>query len=257
MIRKYFFRFLGTKNYLKVLHTGFHFLYSINALKKNPEYTYHYFDKNIIQKGDYILDIGANMGYYTKLFAKWTGNAGHVYSVEPVTIFAETLRWGTQKFKNITLYNYALGEEEKEVTLSTPGNFGYLRTGLTHVVDEKNGNTYEFTFKAQMKRGSRLFADLPKINFIKCDIEGYEDIVLPEMVDLLQKHKPVIQLETWGEHKPKVEGFLSGIGYKKYDIENDILKPVDELKSAAAGDLYFIHPLNNEVIERLKRMNKA
>lgn len=258
MIRKYLFRFLGLKNYLKVLHKGFHFLYSANALKKNESYKYHYFDKDIIAKGDYILDIGANLGYYTKLFAEWTGKAGHVYAVEPVTFFADTIRWGTKSCNNITVYNYALGAEEKEITLSTPGNFGYLRTGLPHVVDESELQAAsEFTFKAKMKRGSKLFADLPKLNFIKCDIEGYEEVVLPEIEDLLLRYKPGIQVETWGEHKPKVEGFLTGIGYEIYDIEDGILKPVGQIKNGEQGDLIFIHRDNREIIGRLKKLGKA
>ncbi len=257
-IRKLSFKLLGTENYLKTLHAGFHFLYSVNALRNNDSYKNHYFDKSMIEKGDYVVDIGANLGYYTKLFAKWVGETGHVYAIEPVSIFANTIQWGTKAYKNITLYNYALGEEEKEVTLSTPGNFGYLRTGLPHVVDQKkDNNVYEFTFSAKMKRGSILFADLPKLDFIKCDIEGYEDVVLPEMSSLLMKFKPVIQLETWGEHKPKVEKFLTETGYKVYDIEDGILKPVEEMKKASDGDLYFIHKENTKVIERLRKLNKA
>ncbi len=256
-MRKYLFKLLGRKNYLRTLHLGFHFLYAAGALKKNESYKYHYFDKNIIQKGDYILDIGANLGYYTKLFAEWAGKTGKVYAVEPVTIFADVIKWGTKKYNNITVYNYALGKEEKEVTLSTPGKFGYLRTGLPHVVNDTDTNNYEFTFKAQMKKGSLLFSNLPKINFIKCDIEGYEEIVLPEMRELLMKHKPVIQLETWGEHKPKTESFLTGIGYEIYDIADDKLKPLKNINNPEANDLFFVHKENRAIIELLRKKGHA
>lgn len=257
MIRRILFRLLGTQNYLKLLHKGFHFLYSIGYLKKNELYKYHYFDKYLIQKGDYVLDIGANLGYYTKLFAAWVGKTGHVYAVEPVSFFADTIKWGTKNYDNITLYNNALGEENKEVTLSTPGNFGYLRTGLPHVVNETESHAAEFTFKAQMKKASEIFAHLPKVNFIKCDIEGYEEIVLPEMNDLLMKYQPVIQVETWGEHKPKVERFLTRMGYEIYDIEGGILKPISEISNPEPGDLIFIHKNNKSVIDRLKQIKKA
>lgn len=258
MIRLLMFKVLGLRNYLKVLHTGFHAFYSIGGLRKNKIYKYHYFDKYVIEKGDYILDIGANVGYYTKLFSRWAGKTGHVYAVEPVSFFADTIKWGTKKNGNITLYNYALGAEEKEVTLSVPGSFGYLRTGLPHITDEKElENKSEFVFKAKMKRGSELFATLPKINFIKCDIEGYEEVVLPEIIDLLVKYKPIIQVETWGDHKPKVERFLKEIGYEIYDIEDEVLKPLHAIKGDESGDLFFIHKDNNGVIDRLRKLNKA
>lgn len=253
VIKKSLFKILGVKNYLRLLNKSFHLLYSLNVLKNNNTYKYHYFDKKLIQPGDTILDIGANLGYYTILFAKWTGSAGKVYAVEPVTDFADTIKWAAKNYKNIEVYNYALGEKEQQVTLATPDHFGYLRTGLAHVIDNKNLSAYhEFVFTAMMKKGSELFQNIPKIDFIKCDIEGYEEFVLPEINDLLLKFKPVIQVETWGDHKPKVERYLLNIGYEIYDLENNILKPVNEIKDHQPGDLIFIHKENNAVLQRLR-----
>jgi FkbM family methyltransferase len=233
-------------------------LFKVNALKNNYIYKYHYFDKNIIQKGDVVLDIGGNLGYYTKLFAKWVGDTGHVYAVEPVSLFADTIKWGTKNFSNITIYNFALGEEEKDITLSTPGNFGYLRTGLASVdTGDKQFAESEFTFKAKMKRASHLFKEIPKIDFIKMDIEGYEYIVLPEMKDILVKHKPLLQVETWGEQKFTVENFLAELGYEIYDLEEGVLKPVAEIKNWIQGDLIFIHKDNNSVLDRLRKIKAA
>ncbi len=257
-IRKYIFNVLGLKNYLKVLHKGFHFIYSIGILKNNNIYKYHYLDKSIIQKGDYILDIGANLGYYTKLFANWTGNTGKVFAVEPVPAFAEIIKWGTKKYSNIILYNVALGEQEKEVTLTTPGNFGYLKTGLAHInTKNETSNNSEFSFKATMKKGSELFKTLPRLDFIKCDIEGYEDIVIPEIKDVILKYKPIIQIETWGDQKPKIESFLTNCGYEIYDIEDSVLKLRKEMRKEDYGDLLFIHKDNNSVLDRLRTLHLA
>jgi len=259
-MKKYLFNFLGRKYYIRSLHLSFHFLYNIGALKNDYIYKYHYFDKKVIRKGDVVLDIGANLGYYTKLFAKWVGDKGAVYAVEPIVMFADTIKWGTQKYKNITVYNYALGEAEKEVTLSAPGDYGYLRTGLPSIdTEHKQKTTSDFTFNAMMKKGSLLFKDLPKIDFIKMDIEGYEYIVLLEMEPILKKHKPVIQVETWGEHKPIVEEYLTSLGYKIYDLETEehILKPIENIKNWVQGDLLFIHNDNNSVIDRLRKIHAA
>lgn len=51
-------------------------------------------------------------------------------------------------------------------------------------------------FEAEMRRGSVLFADLPKIDFIKCDIEGYEGVVIPELRPLIERHLPTVLIET-------------------------------------------------------------
>jgi FkbM family methyltransferase len=36
-----------------------------------------------VRPGDTILEAGTNVGAYTMLFARWTGEAGHVYAFEP------------------------------------------------------------------------------------------------------------------------------------------------------------------------------
>lgn len=259
MIKKLLFSLLGTKNFLRLLHRGFHFWYNANMLKNDVVYKYHYFNPHMIQHGDYVIDIGANLGYYTVLFAKWVGQTGHVYAVEPVKEYFDTIKWGTRNLENVTLYNNALGDEEKEVTLTTPGSFGYLRTGLTHVAtaEELKSTDKQYTFKAQMKQGSKLFAGLKRLDFIKCDVEGYEEYILPELKDLIVKYKPIIQVETFGDQAPKVETFLTGIGYKIYDIEEGIMKPREELKTTQYGDLYFIHKDNNAVIDRLRKQGLA
>ncbi|MBS1496509.1 MAG: FkbM family methyltransferase [Bacteroidetes bacterium] len=253
VFKKILFKALGLKNYLKVLHKGFHLSYSLHLLSKDNIYKYHYFDKKFIKEGDVVLDIGANLGYYTLLFSKWVGPNGMVYAVEPVKEFAETIQWAAKKCHNIKLYNYALGEKEQEVILATPNNFGYLRTGLAHVIDNnEEAKNLEFTFKAQMKKGSDLFANIERLDFIKCDIEGYEEIVLPEMHDILIKFKPPIQLETWGEHQPKIETFLLNNGYEKYCLDNAELKPLQEIKNPLPGDYIFIHRENTEILKRLR-----
>ena len=248
--KKLAYRSLGQKNYLKLLSAGYKFLYKTGLLKSNPSYQYHYFSKNLIRSGDTVLDIGANVGYYSMLFAKWVGSNGKLIAVEPVPAFMEMLKWNTRQFNNITYYNYALGLEEKEIHLVVPNPNGYLRTGLANVYDEKETASNEgdvFKFSATMKKASELFAGIPSINFIKMDIEGYEEYVLPEMKPVLLKHKPVLQVETWGTHKPIVEQFMKSIGYVQYELRRNKLERVTDFEGPATGDYIFIHPENNTV----------
>lgn len=253
--KKLAFKSLGQKNYLKLLSIGYKFMYKTGLLKSNPSYVYHYFSKNLVKQGDTVLDIGANVGYYAMLFAKWVGNTGKLVAVEPVPDFFEMLKWNTKQFSNITYYNYALGLEEKDIQLVAPNPNGYLRTGLANVKDELNDSDAgenAFTFTARMKKASELFADIPVINFIKMDIEGYEEFVLPEMKNILLKHKPILQLETWGKHKPVVQDLLHGIGYTQYELRNGKLVLVTDLTKEAEGDFIFIHAENAAILNDLK-----
>ena len=39
--------------------------------------------KQIIKKGDTVVDLGANIGYYTLILAQLVGKSGHVHAFEP------------------------------------------------------------------------------------------------------------------------------------------------------------------------------
>lgn len=100
---------------------------------------------------------------------------------------------------------------------------------------------YEFSFEAEMKKANELFETFEKIDFLKCDIEGYEEIVIPEILPVLKKFKPTIQIETWGDHKPIVEAALSSAGFEKYYVSGNTLKKAVGGEEDPAGDLIFIH----------------
>ena len=243
-IKAFLYRLLGGEKYLKLLNRGFFFMYNTGMLRSDDEYKYHYFAKNLIKEGDTVVDIGANLGYYTKLFSKWVGEKGKVFAIEPVPLYTEIIRWACRNRNNITLFPYALGTENKKVHLVTPDHFGYLRTGLPQVYDERNNRNlseYEFAFEAEMKNARELFNAFEKIDYLKCDIEGYERVVIPEILPVLQKLKPTIQIETNGENRPLIESTLYSAGFEKYYLDGSTLKKAVPGQKEPEGDLVFIH----------------
>ncbi|MCU0328517.1 MAG: FkbM family methyltransferase [Chitinophagales bacterium] len=215
------FRIIGQSLYLKLMHIGFNIAYHTGMLKGNFIYKYHYIFPKFLEKGDIVLDIGANLGYYTKLFANQLKSTGHVYAVEPVSAYRKVLEWATKAFDNVTILPYALGSEEKEVEMIIPGNFSQHMVGRTQVLDnrEKEHHKQELV---TMKRPLNLFGHLSKIDFIKIDIEGYEKYVLADMYDLLAKHLPIILIEV-GKDFPEILSNLKPLDYVLYVLDNGIL----------------------------------
>jgi FkbM family methyltransferase len=242
-VKLFIFKTLGLKNYLRILQRSYFLLYWTGLLKYNSTYSYHYFIKHLINKGDVIIDIGANLGYYSFLFAKFTGDSGKVFAVEPIVIYNEVFKEKSKKYKNITLYPYALGAEEKTVELVSSSHTGFLNTGLPHIYDpQRDGKVenQEFKFEAQMKRPSVLFENLERIDYIKCDIEGFEYIVLSDMKEIIRKCKPKVQVEIWPDKEKKLLEMFDELGDTPYKLYKYQLLPLSEIKQYVPGDCIFI-----------------
>lgn len=257
-IKSLLFRLLKIDGYLSVVQKAYVSGFRLGLLNNNPSYQWHYFVSSLVKNGDYILDIGANLGYFTLQFAEKVKSGGHLYCIEPVAPFRKQLQKLVAGKPNITVLPYALGEEnDKQVTLGIPTQFqelGYLRHGTTTLLHGGNRADGRYSFEAVMKKGSELFGSLPKLDYIKCDIEGYETVVLPEMKAVLQKHQPLVQLETWGEHLMVMCNFFKGLNYQAYYLQNHKLQPLENKAESQWGesDILFVPSTKLEVISAFR-----
>ena len=71
-IKKVLYRILPTRWYLASMQYGFFVLFDLGLLKQDTRFKFHYAVKKLIQETDVVLDIGANLGYFSKLFARKT-----------------------------------------------------------------------------------------------------------------------------------------------------------------------------------------
>ena len=250
--KRLLFQILGRSKYLKVLHLGYAFLFNLNLLKKSEVEKYHYFAKELINEGDYVIDIGANLGYFSRIFSKLVGKTGKLICIEPVKPFFEVLQWALKNKPNTILYNYALGNENKMVELVLPKYDGVFRTGLPHIPSDESEKLNSYIFETEMVQGSKLLGNLPRIDYIKCDIEGYEEIVLTELKDVLIKYQPTLQIETWDNQKNKILKLLTGIGYIPFTLNKNILEE-DFEATKNGGDILFIHQNNRKKFNHLVR----
>ena len=217
LFHRILYRLLSLENYLRVVSRMF-FLYRAFGLGRGGralEYVYHL--PQLVKQGDKVIDIGANLGYYTCPLADLVGEGGRVYAVEPVPVIFSVLKRNVGKRRNVELLNYALGEECRTIEMANDSvaSAGYFGTGRNFVSEgELSKDAVRFT--AQMKRGSELFGGMEKIDFIKCDIEGYERVVLPELRPLIEKFHPTVLVETDGESRQQMIRMFTELGYSAY-----------------------------------------
>ena len=238
-IKAFLNRVLGQRAYLQLTSRLFFFYFKNGLLKNNPSYFTHYFVKKFLHKGDTIIDIGANLGYYSVQFAKLTGAAGKVYSVEPIELYRGVLKKNLASFKNVEILPFALGEKAGTIKMGNPTTDKH-RHGLMRVLDEKESKVEEQVYEVQMINPTELFSHLPVIHYIKCDIEGYEVPVIPAMQPLIQKHRPIMQIETDGENKKILFDMFHQLAYDMFYVKQDILVSYRDAAMHLPGDLIAI-----------------
>lgn len=242
-IRKMLLYSLGEKRYLQLLAGSFQKLYKTGRL--GVDYQDIYFLKQYLRPGDYCVDIGAHLGYFAFEMSRLVGSNGHVYAIEPMSKFYNTLQNITtdRKLKNITLYQNAMGADTEFVEMGIPKvnnvkKFAYARVKSTHsyleyVESEKVKNAY----------GDQLFLDLPRIDFIKCDVEGLELPVFQSFLKTIGKFRPIIlcELEDPKERQSLLDLFLP-FDYRLYYLDNKKLKSLasDSLIDPVSHNHYFI-----------------
>ncbi len=230
LIHKLLYRLLPLEGYLRVVSAMF-FVWKrlgIGRYAEATEYVYHL--PKLVGEGATAIDIGANLGYYSRYISQAIGEGGRLYSVEPVAPILGVLRHNLRHCPNVEILPYALGEEEREIVMcnDTARYQGYFGTGQNFVGDAKavEGEQVGERFPAQMRRGSELFSKLTRLNFIKCDIEGYEVVVMSELRPLLERFRPTVLIETGGENRPKIIALFRSLGYRGFTLEHGLEVPL-------------------------------
>lgn len=256
LIKKILYKLLSEKAYLRILHRGFYLLYNLGVLKNDERFKYHYLIKDIIEPDYTIVDIGANLGYFSKSFSKLASN-GRVISIEPVNPFYETLVHFLGNRKNVTIHNCALGQEEGTITMVMPESNGMIRTGLPHIAESEEEKALHRTHEVKIRKGSQLLGGLEKIDYIKCDIEGYERPVFEEMVNVIEKYKPIVQIELGKETEAFMINYFTDLGYIQYGVAK--FKVVREKSGTQQeqGDFLFVpEEKAKEFEEKMKTRNR-
>jgi FkbM family methyltransferase len=253
-IRKMLLYSLGEKRYLHLLASSFQKLYKTGRL--GVDYQDIYFLKYFLRPGDYCIDIGAHLGYFAFELSRLVGNNGHVYAIEPMSKFFNTLKniAECKKLKNITLYQNAMGADTEFVEMGIPKvnnvkKFAYARVKSTHSYLD-----YVESEHVKNLHGDELFLQLPRVDFIKCDVEGLELPVFHSFLETISKFRPIIlcELEDPRERKTLLDLF-SPFDYRLFYLENKKLKALstESAVDPVSHNHYFI-PVNR--IQNLKRL---
>ena len=144
--------------------------------------------KAIINKGDTVIDCGANIGLHSFELSKVVGKDGDVYAFEAIPTIYDCLNRTVEEKEllNITTCNYGLYSKDDEDLVFKSDLSG--RSGLY-----RRAAFYNHIFTVKSITLDTYFKNYDNpIKFIKIDVEGAEFEVLKGATDLINKHKPII-----------------------------------------------------------------
>lgn len=160
-----------------------------------------------LRPGDWAIDVGANIGQYTKRFSDLVGPRGRVLAFEPVPTTFALLAANVGRFPNpnVSLFNVALSDRADTVGMDIPR----FDTGLVNYYEAHLTANAGAELTVLTLRLDALALQQP-IALVKIDAEGHEESVLAGMQQLISSSRPVLIVETWSE--PLV-GRLRELGY--------------------------------------------
>lgn len=196
------------------------FRLALNDYDVRERFETEYF-KNRIKHGMTVLDLGANIGFYTLLFANLVGKKGRVFAFEPEPNNFSALEKNVRlnEFTNTTLVKKAASDKTGKANLFLSESMG------RHTI--YNMKNVHKIIKIESVALDDFFKNYPKrIDFIKMDIEGAEYAALLGMSSILKKNKSVKiitefmpdSLRTFGIEPEEYLRLLIKHGFNIYNI---------------------------------------
>jgi FkbM family methyltransferase len=179
--------------------------------------------------GGVFYDIGANLGFFALLGARFVGDTGVVYAFEAAPDNAEAIR------VNAVLNDLANVEVIGKAVSDKPG------VGQLQVVDDQSWSKLadygehpntEKVLEVELVSIDQLIADgtIRAPTVVKIDVEGAELAVLEGMRSTIDAYQPAIICELHDTHTEFIE-FARSCGYRLINLEGTI--PVQEEGASA------------------------
>ncbi|MHB8453961.1 MAG: FkbM family methyltransferase [Acidiferrobacterales bacterium] len=175
------------------------------------------FLRSQLKSGDFVVDVGANVGFLTLAAAALVGSSGNVISFEahPVTFSYLRSNVRLNGFTNIALRQSALGNYHGTISFSDRDN-----DDVNSVADAGSLNVPITTLDQELQ------SHHGRISLLKVDVEGYEKFVFEGAQDVLRR-TDCIYFEVSEENFRKfnyrttdVLNFLAGHGFDFYRISD-------------------------------------
>ncbi len=198
--------------------------------------------EDLIQPGDSVADLGANIGLYSFLFSQLVGPTGRVYSCEPLgenlAILESVIR--KAKLSNVTLLPCAVGSRPGQQTMVIPrggDSGGYYLAHFQEVGDSGDSRMVDVVTLDQLWESGRV----PHLDFLKCDVEGAEAEALKGGRKMIEALLPGFLMEVIRRTSEEVFAFFSELGYYAFVYDGRLVR-TKFYRDKEFSNYFFLHP---------------
>lgn len=204
-----------------------------------------------VAAGSLVVDVGANIGFFTTRFADWVGPGGHVVAIEP-----DLENFG-QLERRLARHDGAGRVSRLNAVAASERGTLRLRRNEVHPGDHKIATDGEGIEVAAVSIDDivRDHHDLP-LSLVKIDVQGAEMIVLAGASHTLRTQSPALfvevdemQLAEFGASSAILFNHLKTFGYQGHNLAADgtaapieLAKLQAQLEARGYIDVLFLKP---------------
>ena len=160
------------------------------------------FFERYLQQGDFVLDIGANIGFHTIHASNIIGKEGRVFAFEPVLDTFNHLKENIaiNQMSNVIPANIGFSDKNEAAKINVSVNYNAWNTLAKRERMEKHeAGKFDATETIQLKKLDdwillKTFG-VEKISLVKIDVEGWEKYVILGGLNYFSKYAPAVMME--------------------------------------------------------------